>query len=85
MAIPYAVEAGSALAWLSFYGGIETQRSDFQDFNGVKVAHQIDVLRDGMLGLRIRVIEVRSGVTAPEGMSVPKGHEWDRQFTDEVR
>jgi hypothetical protein len=68
----------------AFYGGIESQRSDFQDFNGVKIAHQIDVLTDGMLAMRIRVTALQSGVTAP-GTFVLKGHEWERQFTDEVR
>jgi hypothetical protein len=68
-----------------YFSGIETQRSNFEDFAGVKIAKQIDVLKNEKLAVRIRVTEV----TSPEAVSKKsfelKGHEWTRQFTSEVR
>jgi hypothetical protein len=67
------------------FNGIETQRSEFEDFAGTKVAHRIDVLKDEVLAMRIRVTEVTPAGPMPEAtFEVPK-HEWTRAFTDEVR
>lgn len=69
----------------TFFTGIETHRSDFQEFNGIKFAHQIDVLKDGQLAMRIKVTSVSiPGDTPAKGFEL-KGHEWQRAFTDEVR
>lgn len=69
----------------TYFVGIETQRSDFQDFAGAKVAHRIAVLKDGHLGMQIRVTEVSPlGAISSKTFEV-KGHEWTRQFTSEAR
>ena len=65
--------------------GLETQRSDLEDFSGVKIARRIDVLKDRHLAMKIRVIEVNpTGPLPPKTFEV-HGHEWTRAFTDEVR
>jgi hypothetical protein len=67
------------------FNGIETQRSEFEDFAGAKVARRIDVLKDEVLGTQIRVTEVTPAGPIPAAtFEVPK-HEWTRAFTDEVR
>jgi hypothetical protein len=69
----------------TYFTGLETQRFDFEEFAGVKIAHRIDVLKDGNLGLRIRVTEVSpAGAISAKTFEV-KGHEWTRAFTAEVR
>lgn len=65
--------------------GLETRRSNFEDFAGVKVAREISVLKDQKLGMYIQVTDVSSpGDVSPRIFKLP-GHEWKRQFTDEVR
>ncbi len=69
----------------AFFNGLESRRSDFEDFNGVRIARHIDVLKDGQLAMRVRITNVGP---APEESSKAfdiKGHEWQRAFTDEVR
>jgi hypothetical protein len=71
---------------LKTYGaGLETQRSDFQSFGDVQVAHEIRVLHDGALGMLIRVTQVTPAGVMPENTFKLSGHEWTRAFTDEVR
>jgi hypothetical protein len=66
-------------------GGAEIRRSQFEDFDGVKIARRIDVLKDGGLIMPISVTEVTpAGTVSPESFQL-KGHEWQRAFTDEVR
>jgi len=70
----------------TFFNGIETHRTNVQDFVGVRVARQIDVRKDEKLAIKIRVTEV----STPTGTMPPKtfevhGHEWKRAFTSEVR
>jgi len=67
------------------FSGIETLRSDFEDFGGVKIPHQIDVLKDGNLGMLIRVKEISRADTLPDKSFEVPGHEWTRAFTDQVR
>ena len=69
----------------TYFDGIETERSEFEDFAGVKIAHRIDVLKEGNLGMRIRVTEVSPAGTIPAKTFEVKGHEWTRAFTAEVR
>ena len=74
----------SGLLMKTYFGGIETQRFECKDFAGVEIAHRIDVLKDGNLGMRIRVIEVSpAGSISTKSFEV-KGHEWTRAFTAEV-
>jgi hypothetical protein len=76
-------EAGNLIK--TYFKGVETRRSDFQDFRGAKIAHQIDVLSNGALGMRIHVVEVAPLETIPEKSFDIKGHEYKRAFTDEMR
>ncbi len=75
----------SGLLVKTYFRGIETQRSEFEDFAGVKIARRIDVLKDEVLAMRIHVTDVTpAGSISPTTFEVPK-HEWTRAFTDEVR
>jgi hypothetical protein len=65
--------------------GLETQRSDFQDFGGAQVAHEIRVLHNGSLGMLIRVTQIIPAGAIPESAFKVGGHEWAHSFTDEVR
>jgi hypothetical protein len=76
-------QAGSLVKTAS--GPLETQRSDFQGFNAVKIARQIDVLMNGSLAMRIRVTDVEPAGAVPAATFALPGHEWERQFTSEVR
>ena len=67
------------------FKGIETRRSELEDFAGVKIARRIDVLKDGTLAMRINVTEVSSAGATPAKAFDVRGHEWKRAFTDEVR
>src|SRR5579859_1638397 len=69
----------------TYFDGIETQRSEFEDFAGVKAARRIDVLKEGKLAMRIRITEVTPAGTIPAKTFEVKGHEWTRAFTGEVR
>jgi len=66
-------------------GGMETRRSDFQDFDGIRVAHRLEILKGGALAMKIHVTELTSVATASSEAFRLKGHEWKRAFTDEVR
>lgn len=68
-----------------FFSGLETQRSDFEDFGGMQVAHQIKVFRNGALAMLIHVTEVTSAGTVSESAFELHGHEWQRAFTSEMR
>lgn len=69
----------------TYFTGLETQRFEFEDFAGAKIARRIDVLKDGNLGLRIRVTDVSPAGAIPAKNFEFKGHEWTRAFTAEVR
>jgi hypothetical protein len=75
----------SGLLLKTFLAGAETEWSGFKDFDGFRVARQVDVRKDGKLALRIQVTDV----THPSTMSADnfelKGHEWQRAFTAEER
>jgi len=69
----------------TYFAGVETQRSEFEDFAGVRIAQRVDALQDGKLAMRIRVREVSPAGTIPAKTFEVKGHEWTRAFTAEVR
>ncbi len=69
----------------TYFGGIETERSEFEDFAGVKIARLIDVRKDGNLGMRIRVTDTSLVGKIPAKAFELKGHEWTRAFTAEAR
>lgn len=69
----------------TYFEGVETLRSDFEDFEGARIAHRIDVRKDGRLAMTISVTEISAAPTANANTFRLKGHEWERKFTDEVR
>lgn len=75
----------SGLLLKTYLHGIETRWSNFQDYDGLKVARQIDVLKDENLAMRIRVVEVAPADGVAAGSFVMKSHEWKRAFTAEER
>jgi hypothetical protein len=75
----------SGLLLKTFFDGVETRRSDFQEFAGLKVAHRIDVLRDKHLAMLIRVKEITPPGNTQAVVLDLKGHSWQRAFTSEVR
>lgn len=78
-------DESSGLLIKTYFNGFETQRSDFEEFNGVKIARQINVLKEGHLAMRITVGTVTPAPTVSADTFKLKGHEWERMFTDEVR
>jgi hypothetical protein len=75
----------SGLLLKTYFSGIETRRSDFQDFNGVRVAHRIEVFKDSRLAMKVTITDVSSTPSVTPEKFKLKGHEWQRKFTDEVR
>lgn len=69
----------------TFFNGIESRRSDFQDFAGIKFSHHVEVLKEGHLAIRISVTEVTSPGEVPAKTFELKGHSSERTFTSEVR
>jgi Gram-negative bacterial TonB protein C-terminal len=69
----------------TFFQGIETQRSNFEEFNGAQVAQVLKVMRAGSVGMVIRVTDVAPAGAVSEDTFKLRGHEWKRAFTDEVR
>lgn len=65
--------------------GVETDRSDFQDFDGIRVPRQIDVRKDGRLAISIRVTDLAPAGSVSADTFELKGHEWQRAFTAEER
>lgn len=67
------------------FHGLDTRQSVFQDFGGVQVPHQIDVLSNGKLAIRIEVTKIGPAANLSPATFQLSGHDWKRQFTDEVR
>jgi hypothetical protein len=76
---------GSGKLVHTYFGGIDTTRSEFVDFRGTQIAHNIQVLHNGKLGMAIRVTDVSTRSSAPTDVFELPGHEYNRAFTDEVR
>ena len=57
----------------------------FEDYEGVKVAREINVLKDTALAMRIKVVSLTGAETKPAKYFELPGHSWNRAFTDEVR
>lgn len=75
----------SGLLVKTYFKGIETRRSEFKDYGKVKIPYSLDVLKDGQLGMRIRVDEVTPAGPVPAKTFEVPGHTWQRAFTDEER
>jgi hypothetical protein len=69
----------------SHFHGLDTVRSQFQDFHGAQIPYQIDVLSDGKLGMRILVASIETDTNLSSQSFILSGHDWKRQFTDETR
>jgi hypothetical protein len=69
----------------SFSSGLETQRSEFQDFNGIQIAHQVSVLENNAIAMMIEVSQVLSGLAGNSESFDLRGHKHTRALTDEVR
>jgi hypothetical protein len=67
------------------FHGLDTRQSEFQDFGGVQVPHQIDVLSNGKLAMRIEITKIGPAANLSPAAFQLSGHDWKRQFTDEVR
>jgi hypothetical protein len=68
------------------YGnGLETRQEDFVDYNGVKVARRVEILIEGKVGMRIDVTALGPAGKVDGSMFAMKGHDWERQYTFEVR
>jgi hypothetical protein len=69
----------------TYYLGMETHRSKFEDFSGVEIPHEIEVLTNGDLGMLIEVQKIVPAGELPDTEFVVSGHKWNRAFTDEAR
>jgi hypothetical protein len=69
----------------TYFRGMETRRSDAQDFEGVAIARRIEVLKDNGLVMKITITDVADAGQVSAKEFVVHGHEWTRAFTDEVR
>ncbi len=68
-----------------YTAGLEVRPSSQEDYDNVQVARQIDVLKDGKIGMRITVKDIGSADPSVAKEFILKGHEWQRAFTAEVR
>jgi hypothetical protein len=69
----------------TYFMGMEMNRSKFEDFNGIAIPHEIEVLTKGELGMFIEVKKVAPAGGMSDGDFVVSGKKWNRAFTDEVR
>ncbi len=69
----------------TYFLGLETRRSNFQEFDGAAIAEDIQVFHNGGLGMFIHVTNVSPVGAQPADTFEVTGHEWHRAFTDEVR
>jgi hypothetical protein len=69
----------------TYTSGFEIRPSNQASYETVQVAKQIDVLKDGKVGMRIIVSEIGPADPAAARGFKMKGHEWQRAFTAEVR
>lgn len=74
----------SGLLLKTFFTRVESQRSDFQDFVGIRIARRVDVLKDARPAIRVSVTAILSPDPPSAGAFQLKG-ESHRAFTSEVR
>ncbi len=68
-----------------YTSGLDLRPAQVEPYGGVQVARQIDVLKDGKLGMRISITQISSANPDSAKSFRLKGHEWQRAFTAEVR
>lgn len=69
----------------TYLKGFEILPSDVETFDGIQLARQIDLLKDGKLAMRVTVKEVGPANREALKNFKLKGHEWQRAFTAEER
>ena len=69
----------------TYFWGMATERSQFEDFNGAQIAQQIKVLRKGGVAMVVNVSDISRTENVPADIFRVAKHEWTRAFTDEVR
>ena len=77
--------ASTAQLLKTYFGGLETRRSDFQGFAGMQVARAVALYSNGGLALKLTVTQLSANPPPAARQFEIKGHDWTRQFTDEVR
>jgi hypothetical protein len=76
-------EAGELVK--SYVNGLETRRTDFRDFNGMKVARRLEVRLTNAVGMRIQVTELGPAGPVDTHIFTIKRHVWVRASTAEER
>jgi len=69
----------------TYFMGLETRRSQFEDFRGVQIARQITVLNKAAVAMSIRVTQISPSELVQAKTFELHGHEHTRAFTDEIR
>jgi hypothetical protein len=69
----------------SYLNGLDIKRDKFEDFNGVNVARQLQVMLAGKVGMKIEVTELKHAGTVDSKIFTMKGNDWWREYTSEVR
>jgi Gram-negative bacterial TonB protein C-terminal len=70
----------------TYFLGLETRRSDLQNYQNVHVARRIDVFHDSAPVMQIRILEITGAEDSqPKNTFELKGHEVSKQFTSEAR
>ncbi len=69
----------------TYLSALQTQRSDFEDFNGMQVARKVEVMLDDKVGMKITVTGLIPAGPVDPHIFTMKGDEWTRQFMSEVR
>lgn len=69
----------------TYLEGLETRRSDFQEFAGMQVARTVSVYSGGGVALKLTVKEMVATPPVVAKQFEVNGHEWVRQFTDQGR
>jgi hypothetical protein len=70
----------------TYFSGVETLRSDFENFQNVHVARRIDVFHDSTAVMHIRISEISGAEDAlPKNVFEIKGHEVSKEYSSEAR
>ncbi len=64
---------------------LQTRRSKFEDYSGMKVARRVDVTVAGKVGMRMDVTTLEPAGVVDSHVFVIKRHDWLRQYAAEAR
>lgn len=73
----------SGLLLRTFLSGREADWSNGEDFNGMKVARQIEVRKDGQFFMRIHILQIKPAVSVSPRTFEPKGGQWKRAASED--